>query len=128
MIRYVLFGAVFWLVSALFIRFTGSLVFEFGSLWLTGLFLITIPLSWEFIWGCLKIFGYPTAKALPPVLMMCVTGMLLDGIAITNFPILYGEDNTQIMLGAAWLLWGVAVLLVVAMVMDNRFRVAKSST
>ena len=40
---------------------------------------------------------------------------------LTWTPLLYGHDASNRLLGAAWLLWGVGVIIVFAFVASNRF-------
>ena len=117
---YVVLGAVFWLVAAFFIRLAGPPLFSLASPWLAVLFAASFPISWLLITMCLALGGVPRCAALVPVTIMCVTGLLLDGIAISRFPSLYGASPEQVMLGAAWLLWGVGVLLLLALWMQLR--------
>ena len=63
--------------------------------------------------------GVARSAALAPVAIMCVTGLLLDGVAISRFPSLDGSSPEHVMLGAAWLLWGVGVLLLLALIMQR---------
>jgi hypothetical protein len=112
---YVFLGAIFWLVAALLIRFAGPELFHLGNPWLYALFAACLPAGWLFIILCLAIGGLPRSDALIPVSIMCVTGLTLDGIAISSFTSLYGRSPEHVMLGAAWLLWGVGVLLLLAL-------------
>ena len=115
---YVGLGAIFWLAAALFIRFAGDRLFHLGNPWLSVLFAASVPVGWLFIVVCLRVGGLGQREALAPVAIMCATGLLLDGVAISSFPSLYGASSEQVMLGAAWLLWGVGALLALALAMQ----------
>jgi len=120
---YVGLGAFFWLVAALFIHWTGPELWRAGNPWLAFVFLACIPIGWIFIGVTLVLGGISRREALVPVSLMCVTGLLLDGIAISTFPSLYGASAEHVMLGAAWLLWGVGVLLALVLFTDVRARI-----
>jgi hypothetical protein len=119
---YVFLGAFFWFVAAMVIRYSGTTIFYEGSTWLIVLFAGTLPAGWLFIKLALAIGGVKSNDALSPVAIMCATGMILDGIAISQSPALYGEPRSQVMLGAAWLLWGVGVLITMALYMQSKGR------
>jgi hypothetical protein len=86
---------------------------------MASLYLITIPLSFAFLWFCLKITGHPINQALKPTVIMCFTGLLLDGIAISQFSALYGTTSERVMLGAAWLLFGVGTILMAGYILQS---------
>ena len=119
---YVFLGAFFWFVAAMFIKYGGPGIFQEGSHWIIVLFAATLPLSWAFIRLTLAIGGVKTSDALAPVAIMCATGMMMDGIAISHFPALYGDSSGHVALGAAWLLWGVGVLITMALYMQSKGR------
>lgn len=117
---YAALGVTFWLVAALLIRFLGDPLFSRGEPWLYVMFATCIPVGWYFILMCLAIGRVSRSEALVPVTIMCITGLLLDGIAISGFTDLYGASVERIMLGASWLLWGVGVLLSLGLYMQLR--------
>ncbi len=117
---YVALGAVLWLVAALFIRVVGQPLFSLANRWLYALFAACFPVGWLLIVTCLALGRVSRSAALVPVTLMCVTSLLLDGIAISRFPSLYGTSPEHVMLGAAWLLWGVGVVLGIALYMERR--------
>ena len=101
-------GTVFWLLAALFVRFFGAYFFAGQTLRLLGLYAASAPLSW-------LLFQQPTqwlGRFSPPALydsVVVMTGIatLLDGVALTFWRPLYGDSPTIVLLGAAWILWGV---------------------
>ncbi len=117
---FVTLGVFFWFADALFIRFTGVELFHFGSNWLIGLFLATPFAGWVLIKTCLAVTGIPEQEALSPITILCSTGLLLNGIAISQYRWLYGDTLEHVLLGAAWLLWGVGVLLILAIYFATR--------
>ena len=96
-------GALFWLIGVLFIRFAGPIFFIEGS----------FPASWLPI-KLGEVFGKVKSHALiTAVLIMNTTALLLDGVALTWFPSIYGVTGSALVLAAGWLLWtfGVGLLL-----------------
>jgi hypothetical protein len=108
---FVVLGALGWLIGVLFIRFAGATFFIEGSLWLVGLYLLTIPVAWLTIKGIALAGKLSGVKILMAVVIVCITATILDGMAIAWFPLLYGLPTAAHLLAAAWLLWFVGVSL-----------------
>lgn len=112
-------GAGFWLVFVLLIRFWGEYLFIVGGAsqnenhnpWLLGLFVVSIPLAWVLVKIVTTICNVKGNRVLTATVMMSITAMLLDGIALTWFQNWYGLEPTRLVLAAAWLLWGAAMVL-----------------
>jgi Family of unknown function (DUF5367) len=58
---------------------------------------------------------------LTATVLMAITAVLLDGIALTWFQNWYGLAPTQLLLAAAWLLWGVGVSLAIGYWESQRY-------
>ena len=99
-------GAGFWLIFLLPIRFWGEYLFIDRNPWLLGLFIISIPLTWVLIKIVTMICNVEGNRVLTATVIMSITAMLLDGIALTWFQGWYGLEPTKLVLVAAWLLWG----------------------
>ncbi|WP_102127142.1 DUF5367 family protein [Deinococcus planocerae] len=113
-------GAALWFLAAMMIRFLGPSVFVQGSAALPLVFVLSLPVAWAFLWVGLTLSGARGAAVLPAVVVMSFTAMLLDGLALTFFPALYGLPPASLLLAAAWLLWGVALTQVIAFVWPRR--------
>ena len=112
-------GAVYWFVAAMIVRGTASgwvgndaltaLVF--------GLIVVgTVPAL---------LLGYQLASvgrnhAAIGAAIMTGTASLLDGLALTWMPSLYGATPEVVLGGAAAILWGAGVALVLGMVIERR--------
>jgi len=113
LILFVSLGAVFWLGAVLFIRFWGEHLFINGNPWLLFLFVSSIPVLWVSVKVSATIGKVEGEDLLKAVALMSVTAMLLDGIALTWFQNWYGLEQTQLLLAAAWILWGAGVGLAI---------------
>ena len=111
-------GAVFWFAAAVVIHIAPWL-FQNDAFTL-GLFAATIPLAWAFIRMAIWLARLQPQHVLPATAVTVTTGALLDGAFITCFTGLYGNNPATIMIGAAWLLWGVGLLLLLAYGMSRR--------
>jgi Family of unknown function (DUF5367) len=121
LIRFASIGAGFWLIFLLLIRFWGEYLFIVGvaaqnenrNPWLLGLFIISIPLAWVLIKIGTTIGKVKGEGILTATVTMSITAMLLDGVALTWFQPWYGLESTQLVLVAAWLLWGAGISLAI---------------
>ena len=104
--RLTLLGVFFWFLAAMAIRFFGPSWLIRGSLPLVFVFLATVPLAW----GLLRLaMGWVRGAAVLLVLaVMSLVAMMLDGVAITWVPELYGVAPDAMGMAVARLLWGVA--------------------
>lgn len=124
---FVVLGALGWVIGLLFIRFAFALFFVEGGLWLVGLYVFSIPGAWLTIKGIALAGKVSAVKILMAVVIICSTASLLDGVAITWFPSLYGLPTPAHLLAAAWLLWFVGVSLCISVIMTRREIVACTS-
>jgi hypothetical protein len=110
---FVAIGALFWLIGLLFIRFIGPAVFIEGSPLLLAVFAASFPASWPPIKLGEVLGKVRGPELLTAVLVMNATALLLDGVALTWFPAVYGVTGITLTLAAGWLLWtfGVGLLL-----------------
>jgi hypothetical protein len=113
----VAFGLAFWLVAALFIRFAPFDVFNRG-LSLMLLFATTAPVAWLSVQIAKLIARLTPGQLLPGVAVASASAMLCDGIGLIWWSIYGGADRLP---GAAWLLWGVGLILFAAF-FDGRRR------
>ena len=123
---YVLIVAVGWFVAAQFIRFAGPHIFD-GSVAHAAMFVLTALCGPAFVWLAALAVRLPFGEMLPPITLMTVTALLLDGIAISWVPFLYGGTGPNLAYGAAWLLWGVGAIFLAALMLAQRPKTARSS-
>jgi hypothetical protein len=101
------FGLAFWLVAALFIQ-SAPLAFFDGGIGTMLLFAITVPLAWVSVEIAKRVAALAPDQTLPGVAVASAAAMLCDGIALVWSPI-YGDGDR--LPGAAWILWGVGLIL-----------------
>jgi hypothetical protein len=110
-------GVLAWFIGVLFIRFAGTMFFVKGSVWLIGLYLLTIPVVWLTIESVSRIGKLSRIKTLMAIVILNFTATLLDGVAISWLPSIYGLPASAHLLAAAWLLWFVGVSLYLSLMM-----------
>ena len=111
-------GATFWLVVALIIQLMPWL-FKGGPVTMV-LFIATIPVGWMFLRMMVWLADLSPSDYLPATAVTVATGTLLDGVFITWQRDIYGSNPEIIMIGAAWILWGIGMLLIMAMIMARQ--------
>jgi hypothetical protein len=104
------FGLAFWLMAALFIRLAPFDAFS-GGIGTMLLFAVTVPLAWASVQIGKRVAGLGPDQTLPGLAVASAGAMLCDGIGLLWSPI-YGEADR--LPGASWILWGVGLILVVA--------------
>lgn len=112
-------GIVFWFVFAMAIRFTSGLGLLGGAIGVAT-FLLSIAVGWLIVLLLRRLAGLSAGQLLPGVALSTAAAALCDGIALTWMPWLYGTDPGEVLLGAAYILWGAGVLIIVAYVMAVR--------
>ena len=107
-LKLVLFATFVWFCAAMFIRFAGPT----GTL--TGiraiiLYALTIPGTIVLNRRARLIVGMPKDQMVTVIAVTSATATMLDGVAMSQFPQLYGPDPVIMGAGAAWLLWAIGV-------------------
>ena len=119
-ILFVVLGAIFWLSSAMVIRFSGDTVFSENNPLLFLFYVLTIPLTFLFMFVTKWVSKYEFVDLLRPAVIMVFTATFLDAIALTWFRSLYSASFEVALLGAAWILWGVGLGLLMAYYYDQK--------
>jgi len=108
-VKSVIFGATVWYGAAFFVSKTRNALWDNQSkssqLYL---FIGSIPITYSFIFG-LKYIGIPNDLIVESASIATATATLLDGVALTWLPGLYGARSTDKVgvKAPAWLLWAV---------------------
>ena len=117
-VRLAAMGVFYWFVAAQFVRLTAAgWVGHVGLTIFTFLLIVvvTVPALWV---GC-KIAAVDRPRWSAGAAVMTATALLSDGIAITWFRGLYGTDPATVLGGAAAILWGAGVALVLGMALER---------
>lgn len=107
-------GVFFWFVAAMAFRLLGERVFSLDSPWVPLLFASAVPVAWAFVEAGKRLSGARGGALMPAVSVMSATAMLLDALALVFVPALYGMPVASLLLVAAYLLWGVGLILFIA--------------
>jgi hypothetical protein len=110
----VAFATLVWFLAALFIRFAGPAGIFDGAKGL-ALYGLTMPATIPLNARTRKIAGLPRRRIVTAIAVTSATATMLDGVAMSLFPQLYG-DPVAMRDGAVWLLWAIGVGLMLALV------------
>ncbi|BDP40843.1 hypothetical protein DAETH_08120 [Deinococcus aetherius] len=113
-------GVALWFLAAMMFRVLGPFVLVPGNAALPLVFALFIPVAWAFLRVGVTLGGAGGSAILPAAVVMSLTAMLLDSLALTFFPAIYGLPPAQLFLVATSLLWGVAWILLIAFVQARR--------
>ena len=80
----------------------------------------TIPLAWLCLRLCVRIAGGAGAHIVDVAALVSAPALLLDGVAMSLAPWLYGPIEAGRRAGAAWVLWFVGATLALAFVQASR--------
>lgn len=117
---FVALGAFFWFLAAMAFRFLGPAVLAPGTAVVPLIFALGVPIAWAFVWAGTTAIGVRGAAVMSAVVIMSATALILDGLALTFFPSLYGLPTASLLLVGAFLMWGVGLILVIAFVQTRR--------
>jgi hypothetical protein len=102
------FSTVVWFLAAMFIRFIGPMGIFHGYKGV-ALYVLTIPATAPLNARCRKLIRAPKGQMVTIIAVTSAVATMLDGIAMSLFPSLYGSDPAITGAGAAWLLWAIGV-------------------
>lgn len=120
-LTYLVVGVFLWLAGVVFIRFTAPLGWFNGTLETVVLYALTPAAMWLALMAVKRLVPYPPGRATFAAVWMSIAALLLDAVAITWLPMLYGAVGPAALgAPAAWLIWAVASGLLVAIWTDDR--------
>jgi hypothetical protein len=117
---FVSLGILFWFVAAMMVRFLGNTVFTENNPYLILMFVLTIPITFGFLFITQKAANLAKTELLRPIVIITFTAAFLDGIAMTWFRKLYSESFEVSFYGSALILWGVGMGLFLAHFLTNK--------
>lgn len=112
-------GTVYWLLAALVVRWTaagwvGSTV---ATIVVFGLIVVV---TYPALFIGMRVARVDRAAASFAAIVMTMAALLLDGIALTWFPALYGTDPKVVLGGAAAIMFGAGAALLIGLVVQRR--------
>jgi hypothetical protein len=117
-ILFIALGAAFWYQAAMIIRYFGDSVFTEGNPKLILFYVLAVPLTMASMYITAFIAKLKLNELLKPVVIMTMTATFLDGIALAWFRHLYSNSFEVAMYGAAMILWGAGVGLLLSFYLD----------
>ena len=113
----VVWGVLLWFLVALFIRWAPPALFGRG-LATALLFAAAAPIAWALIWVTQRVASLRPDQLVAGAALASAAAMFCDGVALT-WSSLYGS-GTDLVPAAAWLLWGVAAIIIAAFAVARR--------
>ena len=90
-------------------------------------FVTTFPMAWLSVWLVLKLGGLAPRDLPTGAAIVGGLAMMIDGAALRFAPAVYGNNETVLRLGAAWLLWGYGVSFAIALFWARRSAMVERS-
>ncbi|WP_079478602.1 hypothetical protein [Halobacillus salinus] len=106
-------GLGFWFLGAMTVKF-GAQVGLFGPVASIFAFALGIAVAWVGVKFMISFCKLEIEQIVPGVAFGLGVATFSDGIAITWFTSLYGNQWEDVGLGAAWILWGAFTFLAAA--------------
>ena len=116
--RLVGWSLLLWAVAAAAIRFLPGLFTDPVQGGLS--FVTTVPVAWLSVVLTRRIGSLDRDRLLAGVGLVGAVAMMVDGLVLRWAPSIYGAQDTTVRLGAAWLLWGYGISLLIALVISAR--------
>jgi len=114
-----LMGALFWFVATLVVRWTAvDWAGRDGATVLVFVLIVIATIPALFMGA--RVAGVGREQFLAMGAIMVGVAALLDSIALTWFRPLYGTDPAIVLAGAAAILWGAGIALVLGIVLQRR--------
>mmetsp|Transcript_11502 Transcript_11502/g.19710 ORF Transcript_11502/g.19710 Transcript_11502/m.19710 type:complete len:289 (-) Transcript_11502:163-1029(-) len=112
-------GLAFWFGGAVTCRYLGPLGI-FGP-WTSILsFVVAVPIIWFAVWLIIETSKLSSNQIVPAAALALASAVFCDSVCLTWARGMYGNDSEDVMLGAAWILWGGAITLPCAFYEEKR--------
>jgi hypothetical protein len=103
----------------MFIRYVGP-TGQFQGWKVALLYVLTIPGTVLLNERTRKLVRLPRRMMVPVIAVTTATATMLDGVAMSGFPELYGADPVVMLGGAVWLLWAIGVAAALSLIAAAR--------
>ena len=103
----IILGVAFWGAAAAQIRWMPSSIT--GPVLGVINFVTSVPVGWLSVWITRRCASLSLGQLPAGILLSGGTAMMIDGAVLHWAPQVYGQIETSVRLGAAWLLWGYGV-------------------
>lgn len=114
----VMISAVLWFLAAIILRIVAPMGALEGSARITT-YALVIPGTLPFVVLTRILVKLRHDQTAIGIAVVTATALLIDGIVVAWFPIVYGNDLPQVTNCAAAILWGAGVGLVLAFIMNR---------
>jgi hypothetical protein len=114
----VIYGAILWFIAAMIVRYIGPMGALDGVALIVS-YALVVPGTVPFILIAQKLIGLEKTQFPRSIMIITTTALLLDGIALNFFAGLYGSDPAIVMAGAALIMWGAGVGLLLGLIMGK---------
>lgn len=112
-VKLVCIGIAYWFAAAVTVKLGGPMGW-FGPLANLLQFVAAFPVAWAGVWLAVKLAGLRADQVVPAIVVGTCAATACDGLGLTWARWLYGSDDSVIVFGAAWILWGVCAFFCAA--------------
>ena len=112
-------GAIYWFLAAMIVRWTATSWVGHDTTTVVVFAAVVVGTVPALLLG-MRIASVGRDRAASAATIITATALLLDGVALTWFRTLYGSDPVVVLGGAATILWGAGVALVLGIVLERR--------
>lgn len=112
------YGVILWFLAAMLVRVL-SPVGALTGVWQVVTYVLVVPGTVPAILGARVIAKLTREQTAIGITVVTAAALLCDGVAFAWFPVLYGPDPAHWMAGAAVILWGAGVGLVLGILMNR---------
>jgi hypothetical protein len=113
-------GVGFWFLAAMAVR-AGAPAGLFEGAAAPAVFALAVPGLWAAVWITRRAARLGRAQLVEGVAVATAAALVCDGVALRWAPWIYGSaDGSGLLPGAAWILWGAGVGILIAVAEARR--------